>query len=98
MKITAQVQRLATSVQRLVIAVFLFSILYFIFAISSAHAYSSTSETETIVGKDQQSFDSVLNTNSDVPKNLHSVAQIVLLETMSAMACQLAGFDPLTPE
>lgn len=35
--------------------------------------------------------------NSDVPKNMHSFAQIILIETMSAMVCQLAGYDPSSP-
>lgn len=39
-----------------------------------------------------------LNTNPDVEKNLHNGAQIVFIETMSALACQLAGYDPITPD
>lgn len=33
------------------------------------------------------------NTNSDVPKNLHTYSQSVLLEVASAVICQLAGID-----
>jgi len=34
------------------------------------------------------------NTNPDVPNNLHTWTQNVLIEVMSAMTCQLAGIDP----
>ncbi len=34
-------------------------------------------------------------TNPDVPKNLHTGAQVILLEVLSAVSCQLAGVDPL---
>lgn len=37
------------------------------------------------------------NTNPDVEANLHNGAQIVLVETMSAMICQLAGVDYMNP-
>lgn len=37
------------------------------------------------------------NTNSDVPANLHTWTQNVLIEVMSAMTCQLAGIDPTNP-
>ncbi len=34
------------------------------------------------------------NTNPDVPKNLHTWTQNVMIEVMSAMSCQLTGIDP----
>jgi hypothetical protein len=37
------------------------------------------------------------NTNPDVQKNLHTYAQNVMIEVMSAMTCQLAGVDPISP-
>ncbi len=37
------------------------------------------------------------NTNPDVPKNLHTWTQNVMIETMSALVCQLAGVDPVNP-
>ena len=40
----------------------------------------------------------VPNTNPDVPKNLHTWTQNVMIEVMSAMACQLTGIDPTSPK
>jgi len=37
------------------------------------------------------------NTNPDVPKNLHTWTQNVMIETMSAIICQLSGIDPINP-
>ena len=37
------------------------------------------------------------NTNPDVPNNLHTWTQNVMIEVMSAMSCQLAGIDPTNP-
>ncbi len=37
------------------------------------------------------------STNKDVPKDMHFFSQGVVLELMSAMVCQLAGFDPVNP-
>ena len=37
------------------------------------------------------------NNNPDVPSNLHTWTQNVLIEVMSAMTCQLAGIDPTNP-
>lgn len=37
------------------------------------------------------------NTNPDVPKNLHTHTQSILIEVMSAMTCQLVGVDPTNP-
>jgi len=35
------------------------------------------------------------NTNPDVPNNLHTFSQSLMLEVMSSLACDLAGKDPL---
>lgn len=37
------------------------------------------------------------NTNSDVPKNMHTFTQNAMIEVMAAMACQLTGIDPVSP-
>jgi hypothetical protein len=37
----------------------------------------------------------VPNTNPDVPNNLHTFSQSLMLEVMSSLACDLAGRDPL---
>lgn len=36
-------------------------------------------------------------TNSDVPKNLHTLSQSLLIEIMAAIGCQIAGVDPTNP-
>ena len=38
------------------------------------------------------------NTNPDVPKNLHTWTQNVMIEVMSAMSCQLSGIDTTNPK
>jgi hypothetical protein len=38
------------------------------------------------------------NTNPDVPNNLHNWTQTVMIETMSALTCQIAGVDPINPK
>lgn len=47
-----------------------------------------------------QSTNQTLNyeTNPDVPRNLHTWTQNVLIEVMSALSCQLAGVDPITKD
>ena len=37
------------------------------------------------------------NTNPDVPNNLHTWTQSVMVEVMSSMVCQLSGIDPTDP-
>ena len=37
------------------------------------------------------------NTDSDVPMNLHTFSQTLMLEIMSSLACNLSGHDPLNP-
>ncbi len=36
--------------------------------------------------------------NSDVPINLHTNTQVVMIETISAMVCQLTGYDFINPD
>lgn len=64
-------------------------LLIFIFLIGSTKSVSAQNTT-------QQSQYITPNTNSDVPNNLHTWTQNVMLEVMSAMACQLTGIDPTT--
>jgi hypothetical protein len=40
----------------------------------------------------------VPSTNTNVPKNLHTLTQSVFLEFMSTISCQLGGYDPLTTD
>lgn len=56
------------------------------FAVSPSFAQTNT-----------QNFYKLSNVNSDVPQNLHTYTQVVTVETLSAVMCQLAGIDPMTP-
>jgi len=70
--------------------IFAFSFLLFAF-VSPTHA---NDEAEPSAPK---TFSSSYNSNSDVPANFHSVVQIVVVETLSAVNCQLSGQDSLSP-
>lgn len=37
------------------------------------------------------------NTNADVPQNLHTWTQTVMVEVLAAFSCQLTGVDPINP-
>jgi hypothetical protein len=53
----------------------------------SAQAQSQVPQAQQV----RQMID--LNTNPDVPRNLHNFTQNVMIEVMSAMICQIAGVD-----
>jgi hypothetical protein len=42
------------------------------------------------------SSDNSLNADSNVPKNFHSFTQILMIDSLSAVICQLSGTDPIT--
>ena len=62
------------------------------FLIFKPSAYAQTID-QTTQEQIQQTMYS--NTNPDVPKNLHTITQNVMIEVMSAMICQIAGIDPV---
>ena len=74
-----------------ILLLFLFFILYSLFSIQSVSAQSYNPP-----GSQSNSY-ATPNTNPDVPKNLHTYSQNVLIEVMSAVACQLTGVDPTSP-
>ena len=76
---------------RFILVFFLFAILYLIFAIVPASATSDVASAQT-------NPYTVPNTNPDVPRNLHTWTQNVMIEVMSAMSCQLSGIDPTDPK
>lgn len=39
-----------------------------------------------------------LNTEADVPQNVHTTMQILIIETLSAVNCQLTGIDPASKD
>jgi len=65
----------------------IFAIFYLLFSIVPAFAQSQNPNPYTVP-----------NTNPDVPKNLHTWTQNVMIEVMSAMSCQLTGIDPTNPK
>lgn len=62
----------------------LFTIFYFLFT-GSAHAQFPNAS---------QNY---LNTNPDVPQNLHAYTQSVFISIASAISCGLTGIDPTNP-
>ncbi len=81
------------SLKRLVFSLFLVASCYLLVAISPTFAQvpQSTQSANTTNSYNTPS------TNLDVPKNLHTYTQSVMIETMSALVCQLAGVDPVNP-
>lgn len=70
---------------------FLSSFFYLLFSV--ALAPSAFAQTQSLP---QNSF-AAPNNNPDVPKNLHTFSQNVLIEVIAAVDCQLTGIDPLSP-
>src|SRR3990167_10171423 len=68
----------------------LFVICYLLFVIRPVYAQS--------INQTPQNSYTAPNTNPDVPKNLHTYSQNVLLEVMAAVSCQLTGIDPVNPK
>ncbi|MDP2586126.1 MAG: hypothetical protein Q8P29_04580 [Candidatus Levybacteria bacterium] len=77
----------------LVISLLLFSAFYFLYSAIPTYAASQTA-TEIQSGAKVVSA----NTNPDVPNNLHSWTQNVMIEVMLSLTCQLVGVDPTTPD
>lgn len=71
-----------------------------IFVLLSSLFITSTSFAQTIPASNSATASQTYNepnTNPDVPKNLHTWTQNVMIETMAALICQLAGTDPVNP-
>jgi len=73
-------------------------LLCFIF-ITSLITAANTNATETVIGEPQGDYQvsEITNTDTDVPVNITSGTQIIMIEAISALSCQLAGFDPSRP-
>ncbi|MEX2007327.1 MAG: hypothetical protein WD992_01000, partial [Candidatus Levyibacteriota bacterium] len=88
------VKRLAYSVQHLVLCFLLVASGYLLFTVSPSFAQTAPAsqpeadrplvETSTAVNPYTEP-----RVNPDVPKNLHTWTQNVMIETMSALTCQL---------
>jgi hypothetical protein len=84
----------------------IFSLSIFLFFLTSTSTFAqdktapillNNSTQNLTVDATQKSYP-VPNTNSNVPNNLHNWTQNVMIETMSALTCQLAGIDPINPK
>lgn len=88
---------------KLKIYLFLFASIFY-FLLSSLYSPSAIAQTPqnyppTQVTQTQNTNPyAAPNTNANVPNNLHTYSQNVLIEVMSAVACQIAGADPATPD
>ena len=78
------------------ITVLLLLTFVFSFLANSVYAYDTAEGSNENVTQNSSSENS-LNTNSDVPNNFHSFTQILMIESLSAVICQLSGVDPLSP-
>jgi hypothetical protein len=77
---------------RLLFVIFLFLISLFVLR---PVAFAQTT-TQTSQLQQNQPYLST-NTNSDVPRNLHTWTQTVLIEVISASSCAITGIDPTNP-
>ncbi len=73
---------------------FLLSFLLFFLTFSGLFTQSTYAQS---INQTPQNSYTAPNTNPDVPNNLHNYTQNVLIEVMSAVACQLTGIDPTSP-
>jgi len=65
-----------------------------------AQTTSATPSSQTENAKQQtvQAVQYPINANADVPQNLHTYTQSVVLELLSAFSCQISGINPLNPD
>lgn len=74
-----------------------FSLFFIFFWILKTPSFAQNKPNTTSVQAQNQKAEYLTpNTNSDVPNNLHTYTQNIMIEIMSALGCQLAGIDPLT--
>lgn len=77
---------------RILGALFAFILVLFVAKTSFAQTVQSATAPQQ---NNQQSQYLAPNTNPDVPKNLHTYTQNVIIEVMSAVICQITGTDPI---
>lgn len=69
-----------------------FFLIFFISKVSFAQTYNYTNQENNLPNQYVMP-----DTNPDVPKNLHTLSQSLLIDFMSSITCQLAGIDPISP-
>jgi len=75
---------------KLVISLFLLSAFYFLLAANPTNAQNYSDE--------KYSASSTLNTSSNVALNSHNAVQVLFIDFLSAISCQLSGIDPTNPD
>src|SRR5581483_10863145 len=75
-----------------------FSCLFFVFFFLSfkSSAFAQTVNPQTLQNASGLQY-ATPNTNPDVPKDLHTYSQSVMIDVLSSAACMLGGYDPVNP-
>lgn len=76
---------------------FLFFVFIFSFLLASVLPSFAQTPISTASANQQNPY-MAPNTDSNVPQNLHTWTQNVVLEVMSAAVCQISGIDPINPK
>lgn len=83
-----------------VFLLFLFSFIILGISVRGTHAQTPAQQNNPQYSTQQAQSQGVNqyatpNTNPDVPKNLHTYTQSVMIEVLAGLVCQLAGIDPM---
>jgi len=73
---------------RLIISIVLCAVFFILFLSSRTYAQVGSSQSSNFITP---------NTAENVPPNLHNWVQTLMIDTMSALSCQLSGIDPTNP-
>lgn len=73
-----------------------FSVILGLFTFLPKQTFAQAVNSQSSINNNQSS--DPLGTDSDVPTNLHNATQVIMLETMSGVLCQLTGMDYLHPD
>lgn len=82
-----------TALRRLVFGFLVLTFSFLFLAIPHARAQSTNTQSPIA----NRSSNEALGTDPNVPNNLHNVTQVVMIETMSGILCQLTGVDYAHP-
>lgn len=69
---------------------------FFSLSLTNVHAQTTEFPTPTLAGLVNDFRNPDVDPN--VPRNTHSLAQIVTIDVLSAIICQLSGIDPINPQ
>ena len=95
MKISAlPLDRFAKRVFKKISISILFVLSLFILSTNLVHAQSSTEES---YNSTSYSSSNTYNLDPGVERNSHNAVQVILIDSLSALSCQLGGVDPTNP-